>query len=179
MKTNIITKTSLTLASAVLFLSTPAIATPSNASVEKLAAATNYEGLFYEEVITPLAMRRIQLIQSLQADKSLTDKQREDALKTFDTYAENLVAKIETPEMNDKLKTAYIASAKANFTQAEVDAQVAFYGSASGKSSLQKRDTVFAQFLQATTADVQSIVSTYEEANLAKMEADMKRILGK
>ena len=154
-------------------------ANPSATSLERLAEVTSYEAVFFDEVVAPLSYRRAQLAQSLQADQTLTQKQRDDALKIFDTYAENLLKTLDTPQTQAELKSAFISAAKQHFTQAEVDAQVAFYGSASGKSALQKRDAVLERYLKGLVSSAQVKIDAYEKAHLAKMEADLKSTIGK
>lgn len=156
-----------------------AFATPTDTSVSKLAEIVPYEALFFENIVAPLEQEKMVLAYTLSHDPTLSDDTRQKALQTFDNYAENLIKKFDTKAYKDKLKKAYINSAKANFSQAEIDAQIAFYGSPTGQSALQKTDKVYDEFLQALTDDTQKILMDYQKNNSIKMQDDIKRILGK
>lgn len=166
------------MASTALFVSI-AHATPTNSSLEKLADLSGYEAVFYENVATPLMLERMALAEGMAGDDTLTDSQRQKALDIYDAYAEGLLKSLDTQNTKDALKRAYLSAAKTNYTQGEVDAQVAFYGSEDGKSALSKQDAVLSSYIQSANNASKSTVTTYENKNLKKMQDDIKKVLKK
>lgn len=167
-----------------LFLSTTllsslAFAAPSEQSLTKLAQAMPYESLFVEAAIAPISEERTALAYGLAQDTTLSDTQRKDALKAFDEYAKNYVALFDNPTTKDTLKKAYIDSARKHFSQDEVDAQIAFYGSEQGKRALEKSNQVYDEYMQMLAKDLQSKIESYQKANLTKMQDKVKQILKK
>ena len=153
--------------------------TPSDASLTRLASIMPYEGLFAEAVFAPLELERERLIYLVTQDTALSDTQRKDALKAFDDYAQKLVKQFDNPAKKEQLKKAYIDSAKQRFTQAEVDAMLAFYGSEVGKSALNKEAAVYDAFLKSVEKDTLATLESYQKANDLALEDAIKRILNK
>lgn len=167
--------TALTIA----ILSTTAIASVSDSSAQKLAEVSGYDSIFYSNLVTPLQAERMALIDGMVNDDSLTDEQRQQALDVYDAYAQALIQTLDTPQVQAELKKIYIQSAKNTFTQAEVDAQVAFYGSTDGQNALKKQEDVFAQYLTRANDAYRDTVKKYEDKHLKKMQDDIKKILKK
>lgn len=171
--------TKYTCALLLAMTSTFATAAPSDSSLNELSAVMPYEAVFFEMAVAPISQDRLALIYSLQNDTSLTDAQREKALKTFDDYAEKMLKQLDTDANKAALKKAYISAARNNFTQAEIDAQIAFYGSQNGQSALQKTDKVYADFIKAVAPSAEQTLSDYQKTNFTKMQDELKRILNK
>ncbi len=153
-------------------------ATPSNKSLEELAAIMPYEATFYEAVIAPLEMERMAVAQGMAQDSTLTDAQRKQALKIFDDYAEGLIKSLDNKAVQEGLKKSYLSAAK-SFTQAEVDAMIAFYGSKDGQNALKKQDAVFEAYMKSAGESNKKTVESYENKHLKKMQEDIKKALGK
>ncbi|WP_066805527.1 DUF2059 domain-containing protein [Moraxella oblonga] len=171
-------KTKLLLSFALL-LSSSAFATPNTKSLEELAGLSGYETIFYENIATPLMMERMSLIENMLQDDKLTDEQRKQAIKIYDDYAEGLLSSLDTEATKTALKNAYLSAAKANYTQGEVDAQIAFYGSENGKNALKKQEAVLSTYMQNAGNASKNIITTYENKNLKKMQDDIKKALKK
>lgn len=165
----------------LITLALPALATanPSDSSLNKLADVVPYESIFAEAILAPIYLEGESLAQALAADPSLTDKQRTEALKTFESYAQNLIKELNTPAKKAELKKAYIAAAKQGYTQAEVDAQIAFYGSEVGKSALKKEEAVFGAYMKSVGPSTTKTIQDYQQKNGIKMQDNIKRILNK
>ncbi|MDO5050490.1 MAG: DUF2059 domain-containing protein [Moraxella equi] len=155
-----------------------AFATPSNQSLEELAKIMPYESTFYQAVVAPLEMERMAIAQGMAQDNTLTDDQRKKALKAFDDYAEGLIKSLDTKATKDGLKKSYLNAAK-SFSQAEVDAMIAFYGSKDGQSALKKQDAVFESYMKSAGESNKKTVEAYENKYLKKMQDDVKKILNK
>lgn len=162
-----------------MFLPAVAFASPSDSSVAKLAELVPYEALFFESVIAPIEDERQMLAYGLANDKDINDDQRKKAITAFDDYAQNLVKTLDTAATKKELKDAYIKSAKTHYTQAEVDAQIAFYGSEAGKSALQKSQKVLGDYMKAVAPKGLAKIEEYQKKNLTPMQDNIKRILNK
>lgn len=171
-------KTKILLAMTTL-VSASVFAVPTTKSLEELAQLSGYETVFYENIATPLMMERMALIESMIQDDKLTDEQRKQAVKIYDDYAEGLLSSLDTDTTKTALKNAYLSAAKANYTQGEVDAQVAFYGSENGKNALKKQEAVLSTYMQNASNASKSTITTYENANLKKMQENIKKVLKK
>lgn len=164
---------------AAMLLPATVFAAPTDASVAKLADLVPYEALFFESIIAPIEDERQMLAYSLANDKSLNDEQRKKAMQAFDDYAEKLVKTLDTPATKKELKDAYLKAAKTHYTQAEIDAQVAFYGSEAGKSALQKSQKVLGDYMKAVAPKGLTKIEDYQKKNLTSMQDNIKRILNK
>lgn len=160
-------------------ISTLSYATPSDTSVKQLLEVTPYEAVFYENIIAPISEEREMLAYNLMSDETLSDDQRKKAIEAFDSYAENLIKTLDTPAIKTELKTAYGNAIKAHYTQAEVDAQIAFYGSEAGKSALEKSSLVLNDYLKTVAPTGLAKIESYQQTNLIKMQDNIKRILNK
>lgn len=163
----------------IFLLPSLVFASPTQSSVTKLAELVPYEAVFFDLVISPIEQERQALAYTLTSDTTLTDTQRKNAIKAFDDYAQNLIKVINTPAIKQELKNNYINSAIANYTQAEVDAQIAFYGSEAGKSALQKNEKVLGDYMQNMTPKGLKVLEEYQKKNLMPMQDSIKRILNK
>lgn len=162
----------------VLFC-TSAFATPSDKSLEELSKLSSYELVFYENVTTPLMMERAALAEGMAQDSSLSDEQRKKALEIYDNYAKGLLNALDNDKVRASLKKAYLQSAKSNYTQGEVDAQLAFYGSSHGQSALKKQEIVLSNYLKSAGESNQQTVESYENKHLQKMNDELKKVLKK
>lgn len=162
-----------------LLSSTFAFANATDKSLEDLSKISSYEAVFYESVATPLMMERMALVEGMAQDATLNDEQRKKALQTYDNYAEGLLKSLDTEQVRSSLKKAYLQSAKSNYTQGEVDAQLAFYGSTDGQNALKKQDTVLSSYLKTAGDSNQKTIKSYEDKHLKKMQDELKKILKK
>lgn len=170
-------KLSFLLLSVCLGLS--AHATPSATSLNQLAEVLPYEAVFFEAFVTPISEERAVLAYNLANDTSLSDKQRTDALTAFDNYAKTLIESLDTPAIKESLKTAYINTARNTYTQEEVNALLAFYGSPAGQSALEKEDGVLRSYMQTVTPTGINIIETHQKTHLIPLQDTIKRILNK
>lgn len=163
----------------LLFASVAHANTPSDASINKLAEIMPYEQVFGNAAFGNLEIAGQALAHNIAQDAALSDKQREEAFKTFTVYAENLTKQFDTPAKKAELKKAFIAAAKKTYTQAEVDALIAFHENQVLQSALSKGDAVIDDYLTAVQKSTTDTIAKYEKANRTKMEDSIKRILNK
>lgn len=88
---------------------------------------------------------------STDSDQELSRRQQQlqtQIQQILGQYAKVMVGGIENVTDKETLTRAYIQAAKTYYTQAEVDAQIAFYDTPIGQSILDKQPQVTAAFLQ-------------------------------
>ena len=171
-------KTKFTLA-LIFALSTSAFANPTDKSLEELAKHIPYEALFYGAVEQSLIASRMELEYALAQNAKLTDTERNQALKTYDTYATGYLKSLDTPTIKADLKKSYLTSAKSVFSQKEVDAQIAFYGSTDGQNALKKQPAMTSTFLQNAQNATKKATQGYEDKHLQKLQDELNKTLKK
>ena len=126
-------------------------ATPSQQSVEKLMRILQMDNMADDiqaqsadliyQVITA------EVIKNSQAqDKQLHTLVQLDAL--VDKYVTQLNRKTNLQQIRQQMSQSYVQAAQTHFTQAEVDAQIEFYGSTTGQAILKKQPEVMQSYMQ-------------------------------
>lgn len=151
--------------------------TPSPNTVNRLGELVPYEEVLLGELLAPLNQERQVLAYNLSNDNKLTDAQRQNALKIFDDYANNMIKTIQTPAVQSELKQAFLTAAKTHYTQAEVDAQIAFYGSSAGKSAIDKQPQVFGVYLQSVAPKAIKLIEEYQRNHATKTQERINQII--
>lgn len=162
----------------MLFAPMLANAAPTQSSLNQLADVMPYDNLFFSTIVAPLAEERQILAYNLASNSALNDSERQNAILAYDNYVDGLIKAIDTPATKNTLKNAYINAAK-NYSQAEVDALLAFYGSSAGKSAIQKSEQIMAEYLNASLSSVASIADNYRKTHLGALETTLKQTLDK
>lgn len=124
-------------------------ATPSQQSVEKLMRILQMDNMADDiqaqsadliyQVITAEVIKNNQPLSQAQ-DKQL------DAL--VDKYVTQLNRKTNLQQIRQQMSQSYVQAAQTHFTQAEVDAQIEFYGSTTGQAILKKQPEVMQSYMQ-------------------------------
>lgn len=125
---------------------------PSDASLLKLIEVTKVDKNFNEMIgNSQQTIDQIvkQLLDNQTPKPALTASQRQQLQVTISELAQQLIAAQNTPEFRQKLTNAYIKTAKETYTQAEVDAMLAFYGSPIGQSVVDKETAFGIAYMQA------------------------------
>lgn len=102
------------------------------------------------------------------AGDKLNKRQRELQIKLqqiLGQYGEMITGGIDEATDMETMTQAYIAAAKTYYTQAEIDAQIAFYDTPIGQSILDKQPQVTAAFLQHSLPKDMDIEETKEQLN--------------
>lgn len=110
------------------------------------------------------------------SDQQLNKRQRElqeQIQSVLGQYAKIMTEGIGNAADAQTLTQAYISAAKTYYTQAEVDAQIAFYDTAVGQSILAKQPQITAAFLQQSLPEDTSET----EAQLSELLPQMKQII--
>lgn len=155
-----------------------AVAAPTQSSLNQLADVMPYDNLFFSTIVAPLAEERQILAYNLASNSALNDSERQNAILAYDNYADGLIKAIDTPATKNTLKNTYINAAK-NYSQAEVDALLAFYGSSAGKSAIQKSEQIMAEYLNQSLSSVAAIADNYQKTHRGALETTLKQTLDK
>lgn len=150
--------------------------TPSDASLEELSKVAPYEQAFMDIAFSGLQLSGEELAYGLANDSKLSEKQRTDALKVYETYANNLIKTVNTPAKKAELKKAYTNAAKQTYTQAEIDALLAFANNKVLQDALKKQDIVLDKYIGSVEKSTMDAIEKYQKANLTKMQDNIKRI---
>lgn len=130
-------------------------ATPSQQSVEKLMRILQMDNMADDiqaqsadliyQVITAEVIKNNQPLSQAQ-DKQLHTLVQLDAL--VDKYVTQLNRKTNLQQIRQQMSQSYVQAAQTHFTQAEVDAQIEFYGSTTGQAILKKQPEVMQSYMQ-------------------------------
>lgn len=161
----------MTISSTAAFASTP-----SDSSVNKLVELTPYAEVFKSVAFGGYERELQGLAYSVSNDDKLTDKQREDAIQAYKSYAENLIKTIDTPAKQAEIKKAYANAVKKVYSQDEVNALIAFYDNKVLQTALAKDDEVLTNYLQSLEKSTTDAMDKYNKTHRTKMEDAIKRI---
>lgn len=164
------------LLASTLFAGLAHASTPSDSSVNRLLEVAPYEDIFNSVTFSGLEYSGEQLAYELANNSKLTDKQRADALKVYETYANNLIKEVNTPAKKTELKKAYTNAVKQTYTQDEVDALLAFLDNKVLQQALQKERQVMEAYLGSVEKSTVATIEKYNKAHLTKTQDSIKRI---
>ncbi|WP_242678757.1 DUF2059 domain-containing protein [Psychrobacter pygoscelis] len=114
------------------------------------------------------------------SDDELKQRQREIRKQVqglLGQYVKIMTGTIDDATDTESLTQAYIAAAKAYYTQAEVDAQIAFYDTPIGQSILDKQPQVVAAFLKQSMPDDMSETASQLSELLPQVKKIVKDML--
>lgn len=166
-----------TLLATLLTLPLFANAAPSQSSLNKLAEIVPYESLYIQTFLAPYAQYGEALAYELAQDERLDDNKKKQVMAVYDAHVTGLVKQLETTLPKEQLKNAYITAAK-SYSQDEVDALLAFYGSKAGQSALQKQMSVADAYLGSLEAKTVPVITNYEQTHQTSTSDKIKQIIG-
>lgn len=174
-----------TLTAAVLALSLSSVsmlsqaATASQTSVVKLMQVTHVDEMMDQMLAQNDAMldQMVGHMVASNADSQLTEAQTQQITSIASKYSRQMLQQMNTPQMRQQITDAYVAAAQQHYTQAEVDAQIAFYGSDVGQSIISKQSDVMQDYMgQIMPSMLQQMQATMQQL-MPKMEAEIKAAL--
>ncbi|PNK59873.1 DUF2059 domain-containing protein [Psychrobacter sp. FDAARGOS_221] len=119
------------------------------------------------------------VMQSALQDKDLqqiTETQRQQMVRVLSDYTQELMAD-SNKAMIDIVKKHFLVLAKQHYTQAEVDAQIAFYSSDIGQRILDKQPTFMQAYMKAITPETMDVVNQTQQKLKPKLKQELERIL--
>lgn len=157
-------------------LSTVQAAVPTEASVKKLMKVTNVDGIIksmpkqgaavVDEVMMGMVLR--------QNVKQLSDAQRQQLNAVSKKYVQKLITKVDTPATQQALINNFIKITQKHYTQAEVDAQIKFYGSAVGQSIIKKQPILMHEFTEIAVPTVLKSTQSNMKKLIPELEKEVK-----
>lgn len=156
---------------------------PTQASVIKLMQVMQMEKNLaqMQDAIKPQLTKMIEqsIAQSLaQNDKALNARQRIQLTVLVQNYIQEMLDTTFTPEYHQKVLAIATKVTQDTYTQAEVDAMIAFYDSPIGQSIITKQNTYAAKLMSEITPLVMSSININQsKERKAKLFGELERIM--
>lgn len=163
---------------ATLFLSTASVwaAEPSTKSLEHLIKVQQFDKImdasFQTIPATAMANPRYQqAIQSVPANKRAAVKAK------LDQYIHNQAAAINNAQTRSDIRRIAIDGIRKIYTQEEVDAMIAFYGSPIGQSINAKMPQYMGVVMSSLPTVIERNLQQYDKQNHAKLNREINQII--
>ena len=150
---------------------------PSDTSLIKLLEITRMADMMQSVSGTQSDMMASIIESTLKQEdlEQMTAKQRQEMMRVLTQYSQQMLAETNkaTVEMAQK---HFITVAKNHYTQAEVDAQIAFYNTEVGQSILDKQPKLMQEYMKVLTPEVIEIANATREKLTPQLEKDLEAI---
>lgn len=151
-------------------------AVPTEASIKKLMKVTNVDGIIQTmprqgAAMVDEVMMGIVLQQNV---KKLSVEQRQKLGQVSKKYVQKLITDVNTPAIQQSLVNSFIKTTQKHYTQAEVDAQIKFYGSPVGQSIIKKQPILMHEFTDIAVPTVLKSTQTNMKKLIPQLEKDIK-----
>lgn len=150
---------------------------PSDTSLIKLLEITRMADMMQSVSGTQSDMMASIIESTLKQEdlEQMTAKQRQEMMRVLTKYSQQMLAETNkaTVEMAQKY---FITVAKNHYTQAEVDAQIAFYNTEVGQSILDKQPKLMQEYMKVLTPEVIEIANATREKLTPQLEKDLEAI---
>ena len=150
---------------------------PSDTSLIKLLEITRMADMMQSVSGTQSDMMASIIESTLKQEdlEQMTAKQRQEMMRVLTQYSQQMLAETNkaTVEMAQK---HFITVAKNHYTQAEVDAQIAFYNTEVGQSILDKQPKLMQEYMKVLTPEVVEIANATREKLTPQLEKDLEAI---
>lgn len=150
---------------------------PSDTSLIKLLEITRMADMMQSVSGTQSDMMASIIKSTLKQEdlEQMTAKQRQEMMRVLTQYSQQMLAETNkaTVEMAQK---HFITVAKNHYTQAEVDAQIAFYNTEVGQSILDKQPKLMQEYMKVLTPEVIEIANATREKLTPQLEKDLEAI---
>ena len=150
---------------------------PSDTSLIKLLEITRMADMMQSVSGTQSDMMASIIESTLKQEdlEQMTAKQRQEMMRVLTQYSQQMLAETNkaTVEMAQK---HFITVAKNHYTQAEVDAQIAFYSTEVGQSILDKQPKLMQEYMKVLTPEVVEIANATREKLTPQLEKDLEAI---
>jgi len=151
---------------------------PSEASLIKLLEVTRMVDMMQSMSSTQSEMMS-PIIESALKQKDLaqmTDQQRQEVSRVLTQYSQQLLADT-NQVLLDVAQKQFVGVAKKHYTQAEVDAQIAFYSTEVGQSILDKQPKLMQEYMKVLVPEVMQVTNATSEKLMPKLIKDLDAIL--
>ncbi len=150
---------------------------PSDASLIKLLEITRMSDMMQSVSGTQSDMMA-SIIESTLKQKDveqMTAKQRQEMTRVLTRYSQQMLAET-NKAIVEVAQKHFIIVAKNHYTQAEVDAQIAFYSTEVGQSILDKQPKLMQEYMKVLTPEIMEIANATREKLTPQLEKDLKAI---
>ncbi len=157
--------------------------TPTTESVNKLLSLTPIDKMLASDVLQQAYQQNVMSIPQIveqtvyQQQAKLSDAQRKELAIIIKDYAQSLGKQLQAN--NTQLSSKYIQTVQQTYTQEEVDAQIAFYGSPVGQQILKKQPQLLQNYMTAVIPTLQQQIEITMKGLIPKLKADVNRVINK
>lgn len=155
---------------------------PSDSSLEKLMVVQQFDKSLedinkqVQGMIAPILQKSF---NNLPKNENLTAEQNVKIQKALENFIQDMIKEQSSPANRLKFKQAFIESAKATYSQQEVDAMIAFYGSPIGQQIVGKQSQFTASYMQKVINISQEQQLEMINTKLPKLLQQIEKITGK
>lgn len=137
---------------------------------EMMSQVSEQNDMLIDQVIGQLLMS--------EGETDLTEAEKTQIQQVAGKYIKQMSSSIDTPQMRQSIISAYVDSAQKHYTQAEVDAQIQFYGSAAGQSIIEKQPSVMQDYMSSLMPLIMRQTQTTMQTLMPQMQEEIRTILG-
>lgn len=158
--------------------SLPAIATtPTDASLAKLMQVMDMDNMMNSMLKNSENMLANTMRQVPLPIENLSASQHQQVRGVMTNYSNKMLQELNTPELREQVRQAFIKAAKQGYTQAEVDAQINFYGSRVGQSIIQKQPQVMQNYIQTVMPLIMQRSMQASQKYIPQMQQELEAIV--
>lgn len=150
---------------------------PSDSSLIKLLEITRMADMMQSVSGTQSDMMASIIESTLKQEdlEQMTAKQRQEMMRVLTQYSQQMLAETNKAKV-EMAQKHFITVAKNHYTQAEVDAQIAFYSTQMGQSILDKQPKLMQEYMKVLTPEVVEIANATREKLTPQLEKDLEAI---
>lgn len=151
---------------------------PSDASLEKLVQVQHLEknlATMMNQSKETVAKAMEASISNLIPKEQITEAQRQQMLEALSEFTQKSMDDLNQSEMRKQMINAYIETAKTVYTQDEVNAMIAFYGSNIGQSVVEKQTIIN----KAYAEQIMPIIMEKQQSSMKKLLPEFQQKIEK
>ncbi|UNU73512.1 hypothetical protein LU293_00935 [Moraxella nasovis] len=169
-------KLAIALLSISLFTSSAVAKTPSDSSLIKLAQLQDLDKQIEVGVYAALHSQRMAFEELVEQNNTITADQKRRIGDVFEKYTRQTASSfLNDTEFKKQNLDAFIAAAKASYTQAEVDAYNQFLSTKEGQSITKKLEKVSSEYLANLNHIFGALIAPSNNPENAKLQAKMQQ----
>lgn len=150
---------------------------PSEESLIKLLEITRMADMMQSVSATQNDMMGSIIESTLEQEdlEQMTEQQRQEMMRMLTQYSQQILTETNKATVEVAQKH-FVTVAKKHYTQAEVDAQIAFYSTEVGQSILDKQPKLMQEYMRVLTPEVIQVANATREKLAPQLEKDLKAI---
>lgn len=120
--------------------------TPSDESLNELMQVVQAEKMS-QKMIQQFQTSFSSVFDAMKIDDKLTPEQEKELNGIMSEFMQDIMSDMASQQSISEMMSYYLAAAKQTYTQSEVDAMIAFYGSEEGRSIIEKQPVVMQKYM--------------------------------